>query len=825
MTEHIPAELKSRPQWVVYRAIARPDGRTDKVPHNPLTGGQAMANNPSTWGTYQDALQRCVVDAFDGIGYVFTDDDGLAGLDLDHCVGEDGAIEAWALQIVQRLNSYTELSHSGGGLHVLVRGILPVGQGNRNGRLEMYDRGRFFTVTGRHLEGTPATIEDRRQELRTLHAEVFGDRQERQTAARPPAPVDLADQELLARATGAQNGAKFQALWDGDSSGYPSPSEADLALCDLLAFWTGRDPERIDRLFRQSGLYRDKWERADYRDGTIAKAIAGADDVYKPPDVTIPSRLGQRLSRDVADAVVSVAPDPPDPELRNAIIGALLERQEEGKRMVPAILRRRKAGELLLAWMGEHGGFVQSTAGEQFYFWRSERRLFNLETAHFAAWLYSLSGCNPAGTDYAHLLADCKAAALSAPRRSIIKLAAWDGANEVLRVSRFDGTVYVLDGTTIEEEANGEHVLFLDDQTWIPYEPAFSGPAALHWHTSELPNWQDKSRGYGLALRAWILSIFFTELCPTRPFLAMIGEKGAGKTMILRLLLRFLFGPLGEVSGVPDKPDSFTTAAAAAHLLALDNLDGFHGWLRDKMARLATGGVDEMRQLYTTKELLRIRYRCWMAFTSRTPDTLRRDDLADRLVILPLKRLEEPKAERDFLNLANILRGEWWGGILTALNELVAMIRDGQLTTNSHLRMADWESIGRLVAQAEGKLEAWDAFIAELKRSQSDLLLEDDLLVEGLTLWLNNPANHGREVTAKTLQGEMGPLLFGDRPPPTDWPKSASGFGRRLSSIKRDLRALFDVWWGKGTTRETHNRAAYCFWPEGQGPDGGEMER
>src|SRR5207302_522329 len=107
---------------------------------------------------------------------------------------------------------------------------------------------------------------ERQEALDALYAEVW--RQDRSTnkivASGPPAngtPHGLTDDEILCRARTAANGDKFRRLWGGDTGGYVSPSEADLSLCSLLAFWTGPDAERIDRLFRKSGLMREKWTR------------------------------------------------------------------------------------------------------------------------------------------------------------------------------------------------------------------------------------------------------------------------------------------------------------------------------------------------------------------------------------------------------------------------------------------------------------------------------------------------------------------------------------------------------------------------------------
>ena len=382
-----------------------------------------------------------------------------------------------------------------------------------------------------------------------------------------------------------------------------------------------------------------------------------------------------------------------------------------------------------------------------------------------------------------------------------------------MRVSRFDGTVYRLDGKTISEEANGERVLFEDDLAWEPYQPQYDSAGTVDYFARDVPNWEGDGTTYGLAFKAWLLSLFFTELCPTRPLLVVLGEKGSGKSMSLRLMLRLLFGHYVEVSGVPDKPDGFTAAVAASHLMVIDNLDDFTPWLRDKLARLSTGGTDEYRKLYTSNELGRVHYRCWIAFTARTPDTLRRDDLADRLVLLRVQRIADGEAqpERAFLEHADESRNAWWGELLQTLNVLVARIRADGLPGTSRLRMADWESLGRLVADTEDASGVWEQFVDELKDAHSDFVLEGDLIAEGLGIWLRQPNNHGREVEPRELRDELGIALFADNPPPVDWTKSTAGFGKRLSTIRRELLSLYDVKWRVGSGR----RIYYQFWPKG----------
>jgi hypothetical protein len=163
----------------------------------------------------------------------------------------------------------------------------------------MYETGRFLTVTGRRLPGTPENVAERQAEVETMHAQVWPpqpadpEQKKRARAAAKEAATNLpqSDADLLELAYRASNGAKIRALYNnGDTSGYPGQSEADLALCSYLAFYTGDDPERLDRLFRGSALMRPKWDRnartgETYGAGTIRLAIDGCHEFYSPPAV------------------------------------------------------------------------------------------------------------------------------------------------------------------------------------------------------------------------------------------------------------------------------------------------------------------------------------------------------------------------------------------------------------------------------------------------------------------------------------------------------------------------------------------------------------
>lgn len=246
----IPDELKALPQWVV---------RKEKIPYNPKTKRPAKAGKPETWSSFEEAVKAYEDGSFSGIGFELNNN-GLIGIDIDHCIDENtGEVNELAQRIVDALDSYTEFSPSGFGLHIFVKGDIPAdGRKNPQKGLEVYKAKRYLTVTGM-VFGEQKPIAER--DLAGFFAEHFEEDAE-----------ELADLVLIEKAKQAENGRLFADLYEGKWQGrYQSQSEADLAFCNLLAYWTDGDREQIDRIFRASGLYREKWDRLGEQ--TIAKAL------------------------------------------------------------------------------------------------------------------------------------------------------------------------------------------------------------------------------------------------------------------------------------------------------------------------------------------------------------------------------------------------------------------------------------------------------------------------------------------------------------------------------------------------------------------------
>jgi len=296
VAQETPACLRQRPQWVCWKYIER-DGKWTKCPVNPATGGLADSTDNSTWDTFEQAIAACQQSSdLAGVGFVFTPDDPFCGVDLDDCIDPaTGQLKPWGTGLVIRLASYTEISPSGGGVKVFLKAVKP---GNRcrkayqDGEVEIYDRDRFFTVTGRRLPEAPADVEDRQEALGAVYEEVFGEDAVCATPPFPPSPsgnghVRLDDDEIIRLASRQRrSGEKFAALWAGRwNDHFNSPSEADSSVIFTLAFYT-KDAVQLDRLFRQSGLIRPKWDEQHgeqtYGQMTIAKALAKVVKQYAP---------------------------------------------------------------------------------------------------------------------------------------------------------------------------------------------------------------------------------------------------------------------------------------------------------------------------------------------------------------------------------------------------------------------------------------------------------------------------------------------------------------------------------------------------------------
>jgi putative DNA primase/helicase len=312
LENNVPQLLRDACGWVCWKFSSSDNPhKMKKIPIDPTTGGLVDVNDETVGGTLAEAMDACGHFRADGVGYLMVPLDHLVGVDLDKCRdAATGKIIPWAAEVIRHLNSYTEVTPSGRGVRVWVEGKWPYSNNcrsglgeNVDGKIEVYSRSRFFTVTGLHVEGTPTAINRNQAALDKMYERFWSidsskksSSRSHATGARTQAIED--DATLLKKAFAAENGKKFKRLWDGEcQTEYASRSEADMALAGHLAFWTGCDEERMDSLFRQSGRFRPKWDENHFANGdtylqhTIRVAIENSTATYggdasktSPPD-------------------------------------------------------------------------------------------------------------------------------------------------------------------------------------------------------------------------------------------------------------------------------------------------------------------------------------------------------------------------------------------------------------------------------------------------------------------------------------------------------------------------------------------------------------
>ncbi|TCP32159.1 putative DNA primase/helicase [Scopulibacillus darangshiensis] len=302
---NIPIELQSSPQWILWRSEER-EGKPTKVPYQS-NGYMAKSNDKKTWSTFQTATASYENGGFDGIGFMFSKDDPFIGVDIDHCV-RDGELSTLANYVVDLMDSYTEFSPSGEGVHVIVKGELPIktGTGKKNPKigLEVYRHGRYFTFTGDSLD--IGEVNERSDELRILFQDYFEEKkpiQKQQPINVTPSTDNLSNSELWNRMFDSRKGSDIQALFQGQLIN-GDHSSTDMALCNHLAFWTDKDAAKMDSMFRESNLYREKWDKQHSSDGSTYGQMTINEAIQTTPS-TISELLDQQEYRKPYEVYIS----------------------------------------------------------------------------------------------------------------------------------------------------------------------------------------------------------------------------------------------------------------------------------------------------------------------------------------------------------------------------------------------------------------------------------------------------------------------------------------------------------------------------------------
>ncbi|MBI1374513.1 MAG: hypothetical protein GC159_17485 [Phycisphaera sp.] len=767
IANNVPGVLKARRQWVCWRYEDRGDGgKRCKRPIDSASGRAADPSDPGTWGSFDDAMRAWRGDSsLDGVGFVFTADDPFCGIDLDDCLDGDH-LDLWARRLVDCLLSYTEVSPSGRGVKVFVEGSKP---GDRcrtrveNGEIEMYDSHRFFTVTGRRLSGSPLNVEARGDVVHDIYVEVFGD--DAVTSPAPPTPnsptrpaAPLTDDEIIDVALGRRtaNAEKFRRLWAGEwDYASNSRSESDASIVFTLAYYT-KDPDQLDRLYRRSGLFRDKWDepRGDstYGRDLIAKALSRVTKQYKPRKTrrrAAPRRadVGADDSRPtvvidtdeyrvVEQTVVALRADPGVFQ-RGGVLVRIIRTQfpedqikrQDGSPVInllpPANLRER-----ITRW----ARFVKiNRDGEQ-------------QPAHPTGWLVS----------------------------AIDARGEWSGIPYLSGVS--DAPVLRPDGTVFQTRG-------YDEQTGVMYEPsskvefpsvhpeatvddAQAAIESLLEVVHDFPFKSDEHRA------AWLASVL-TPLAryafrgPSPLFLLDANIAGAGKGLLGHTIGRIVLGremPTGGYAHDPEEMRKKITAIAIAgdRMVMLDNIDGAFG--NDALDRALTTTRWKDRILGRSEEIDLPLTPSWYATGNNVQVAA---DTARRIIHVRLDAMQERPEERTGFLHPDLV--EWIDAnrprlLCDALTVLSAYLRCGR-PDQSLTPYGSFEGWSDVVRQAIVWAGMPDPCLTRAKLAETSDTTADTL-EQLLSAWKSyDPSNEGVVVSAllrRLYPGAAGDLFSND---------------------------------------------------------------
>lgn len=293
--ENIPQELRNLKQWGLFQLKwVKERNKNTKIPINPYNGKAGKSNDSSTWSDFDTALKALnKIERADGLAFYFTN--GYVGLDIDHIPDDladwhqgDSSVSNLINKFRLMTNeTYMEISQSGTGIHCIFKGKIP-GKRRRKGNYEMYQQGRFFALTGNSI-GIPKIAALSKEKMQALYNFLFGADKSVPNEIEEPeiTALDLSIPDIIKYAEESKIGTRFTMFMKGGwEQFYNSHSEADMAFANDLAFWTGRDFHKMDTIFRNSSLMRDKYDEkhgaTTYGTSLLNKAISETTNIYDP---------------------------------------------------------------------------------------------------------------------------------------------------------------------------------------------------------------------------------------------------------------------------------------------------------------------------------------------------------------------------------------------------------------------------------------------------------------------------------------------------------------------------------------------------------------
>jgi hypothetical protein len=495
-----------------------------------------------------------------------------------------------------------------------------------------------------------------------------------------------------------------------------------------------------------------------------------------------------------------------------------IRQQEGGKDGLKSFEVHRESAEIILSDLKKRGRFYYDGRISYFFF-ETNKNLMVIDRDNQGLELVLIKyGVAPSEILFRYVIDALRLEAMeNGQLTEVHSFTYYDRSSNNLYVFNFGQQVYRITADRIEQVDNGtDGVLFQHNPTWTPFktgEPD-SGRSAF----DDIILSQMAFREDGLTIKErrllfliWFYSLFFPELFPTKPILAVIGERGSGKTFALRKVGQLLFGPSFNVMQLSNDPKDFDAAVTNAPFVAVDNSDTKISWLDDRLAVVATGGNIKRRELYTTNRLVEFPVKAFLGITSRTPH-FRREDVADRLLLFYVLRFEtfvpESQLSADLLDNRDRIITE----IIGHLQEIVKCLGDQENDTySSGFRMADFANFALKIAYCQGWGDHMNSILRKLADEQTSFTIEGEPIFDLLDIWLakDNGKNVGRELTSADLCRELAGIAEVNEI--EFWYKDKTrAFAQRLRNLKSSLQTCFETSERNGGGRKRF----LSFWPK-----------
>ena len=627
------------------------------------------------------------------------------------------------------------------------------GRGRKKGHVEIYQAAHYLTITGQRLEAYPATVEVRADKVDCFHKKHFCETDEKKksknTKQKSRKATELSDDEIIALATKAANGTKFKKLMDGDYNSYPSQSEADEALCCILAFYTS-DEAQIERIWARSGLSaREKFQRDDYRERTIREALETVKEHYNCEIVEAGVPAGKaKIKKSVATKLVELA---------------------------------KKSDCEFWHTLDKEPYISFSVDGH--------RENYQLKSKAVKRWL-------------SKQLYDAEGSAAGAQ-------ALQDAINNLEAIAAFDGPEYSI--FVRVGEYNGSIYVDLCDDQWRAVEINPSGwkivecpPIRFKRSKGMLPLPEPVGGGSLNELKpflnitnenTWILikAIIVGAFHPKGPYPVTIfgGEQGSAKSTAQKILRSLIDPNEAPLRRPPKDEHDLMIAASNGWIMSFDNLSGIPNNLSDALCVLSTGGALSTRELYTDTEetILSARRPIFLNGIDSIPN---RHDLLDRAIILTLPQLKEEqrRMESEIMGEFDRVQPRVLGAIFNAIAMGLQNLPTTQLARKP--RMADFAVWA--TACDEGLDGKPGSFLEAYTKAVDDAILDTlsaDSLAQTIILVAkyNKPAWSG---TATQLLDKINILSgFDVHRPPMGWPQTGSALSNKLNRLAPALRKVW----------------------------------